>query len=217
MPSKKAKPVTARRPRGRQLPPQAVIFVIVALVVGISLLAVVGYRNQETKKQSEAAAALAADKATFAQIESDMAATYQAIIAAAGNPDEESYDKGCGRVNLKFAEGSITCSVVYTFAYAETNVTTADNRVVKLSNSRKEGVVSNFTTTNYATFRTTNEGSQTIRLELNHDNPSSCYIRISYGDPANYEGYKIINADKFSLYSFICENVVEQPVYTLAE
>lgn len=137
----KAKQSKAVRSLGlRRLPQHAVIFVIAAVALLIILLALLGYRNQEARKRSDAA--LAADKATFAQIEADMDATYNGIVAAVGAPTESSFNKFCARPNLKYEEGDLSCNINYSFEYSDTQFNDSAERLNKIKGAISGGPMS---------------------------------------------------------------------------
>jgi hypothetical protein len=90
----------------------------ISVAIIISALCV-NHRNQIRQQQAEADAAYQIDVARFAAVEQDMDAAYAAIVKNVGEPLKHEKTKTCGRPNLKFAEGNLSCRVMLTFSYPE--------------------------------------------------------------------------------------------------
>lgn len=91
------------------------MLVFVAVVLAVCGAAIVHHR--QVAEQARKTAALNADKAAFARLEKDMQSAYDAIVAQVGEPASHNYDRGCGRPDLKYAEGQLFCNVDLNFGY----------------------------------------------------------------------------------------------------
>ena len=203
--SKKSKTVMSKGLR--RLPQTAVLFVIAAVTLLIILLALVGYRNQEAQKRSDAA--LAADKATFAQIEADMATTYQGIVAAVGAPTRSSFNKFCDRPNLKFEEGDLSCNVHYSFEYSDTQFDKAKQRLNSSRQTLNEQMKLQIGPHSDSNLDEALADS-VVYLGVNNNYDAECRLELQYN--ARDTGNQIAKLHTSS-YLYRCGKVVERAVY----
>ncbi len=193
-------PAPASRPSKRTLLIPIIITAIAVAGIGTYL-----YRQHQSNK------AYQADKAQFTQVEADMKATYQAMTTAAGKPDVSKYDKGCGRPNLKFKNGSLFCNVTYTFAYGENDLDGA----YKHTKALQDSIVQNghiITSQNTANDILDNQ-SQALRFTIESPIGMSCELIFSYDlsrDDAKSEAF----TNRFtSNYQYRCTKGVKIAIY----
>jgi hypothetical protein len=186
-------PQSTRRPKFRKF------FIILALVIiAIAGAAAFFYHRHQAQEQ-----AYQADKARFAKVETDMKTAYDAMVSAAGVPDVSSSSKNCGRPNLKYAEGHLSCDITYTFAYAENSLDTAylhtKNAQDALVNTEKFKLVSTATAEDINSSK-----KQALSIGFMNEQGITCNLEFNFNKPQFYEGYKDIKTIYFSLYQFRC-------------
>ncbi len=200
----------------RRLPKKAVIGIILIVVIATIGFALLGYRTQNEKRQAQET--LDADKASFAKVEVEMARAYESMVAAAGKPDKAYNDTGCGRTNVKFAEGGLFCNITYTFAFSETSSESAYTHIRTIQNvlEKNRSFKVNTARDSESLDRTSN-GAQSLDLGLGKLHELSCNLYWTFRKPENSEDFNSISSQYFSLYQFRCSQGVGLPVYPLAE
>lgn len=205
MPTKQTKPQQSKKP-----PRKLVVAIIVTVALATVLFALLTYRAQEAK--SNAAAALEADRAAFAQVEADMASTYEAIVAATGKPQKESKENECSRSNLKMVEGRLHCSITYFFAYEHKNTAEASQN----ADSIMAELVSMEAVDNVKLIDKQDE-KQITEINVPSDNGIVCSLYLSYGSADLNEWYLPTLANKSTLYKLKCVKNSAGLVYSQAQ
>lgn len=189
---------------------------VIWLVLGALLLVVIAglvYQRQQSDKRAEAA--YQADKASFAQVEKDMAAAY-AQMTATDKPVKEEYSRQCSRISQKLNDGPIVCSVTYALSYAPNSYDQTINRAVRFEQSLK---AQNFVTIN---------GSSVTEISSSDPNFGSLlggwtdYKISSFDGGCKVELTQIGSSFKFdpgseSTYLFECSKFADKPVYQFLE
>jgi hypothetical protein len=197
MPTKQKNPTASKR-----LPRKLVITIIVTVALAAVLFALLGYRAQETRKSDQQS--LADDRAAFAQIEADMARTYDVIVAATGKPQEESMSKNCSRISHKYEEGELFCGVTYIARYNPAE----DDGAQELKNAIEQAVVKagEFSITDK--HQLGGEDESISELFLVNANADSCKLRMQISS---------ITENKQLELSLSCDKQSKQAVYTEAQ
>ena len=181
---------------------------VVAIVAASALLIYHNHQNQEKRDQ-----AYNADKAKFAQVETDMQKAYDAIIQATGKPDKEEHSKSCSRTSLKFKKGELWCGVYYKFSFvsSESNMT-SDKTSVILGALKK----SNFGNNPQKIVGATQiNGIDYFGVDLIKNDFSLCALKVEYGGSRllQYQSQEPYAAN----FNFECRKQVIKSVYSLEE
>jgi len=209
-----SKPAPAR-PRKRFTIRKRTVLIILAVcfvtIVGSALFARHQASVTSRAKQDQA---YQADKARFAQVEADMQAAYDAMIAAAGIPAKTSQTKSCSHVSLKFEEGTLRCLIAYDFSY-EIKDKPAAKKVTStlLSALQKTFTIEGASQT--ADEFTSTTGSQDIITGLQDHRGMSCRIDTSFKAPSS----SLVNQAGVVSYDFYCSAIPSgnSLIYPLAQ
>jgi hypothetical protein len=206
-----ANPLASARPVKR-LSRNTVLLILLAIVLGAAAFALTTHRTQQTRQRAEDAA-FAADKARFAKVETEMAETYAAIVAAAGKPDVEKQTKNCSYIELKFEKGSLICGVTYGFTYGA-DVTKAAAIVRDVSSAL--GRSSTFTQSADLS-NTVREGDpeQMASTDLSGIEDVICKLSYELGITHDVDKNQIITP-RSAFFWLECSQKLNKPIYPLA-
>lgn len=190
--------------------------IVFVLLIAAAITSVMIYRSQAEATRQEQA--FVADKARFAKVEAEMAEAYAAIVTAVGKPDIAYSGTGCGRTNIKFAEGALFCSVTYTFAYGEVGAVSAQEHAQKVKSTFSQN--SKFTMYKKSSAKsldTETDVQQNVRLAHNYSNELSCTTNIDFMTKRDEGRLSQISKEYLSLYQFRCTGQPAKAIYPLAE
>jgi hypothetical protein len=196
-----------------------VLLGVLITVLIFSIVAVLAYRNRKSDTQAADQKALVADKAKFAAVEQDMDKAYADIIAVIGKPQVEDKGKSCARANLKFAEGNLSCSIMFTFAYPEQNYADSYAKTMKLQDTLKRSPYYIDSSDNVFNPHLSSEDKKDVTSDLGLTSPHDvhCAVMYSYTEPHFYShaGYDLsaIKSEYFSFYQYRCASDVKLAVY----
>jgi len=206
-----ANPLDSARP-AKPISSTAILFILLAIVFAAGAIFFLNHRAQANRQQAQEAT-LAADKARFAQVETDMAKTYAAIIASTGKPDVEKQFKNCSYIELKFEKGPLVCSVSYNFTFgadaqqAAALVGNVDSALESASNLKPA--------THLASSFDAGDPEQMAATDLQGAGPMTCKLSYELGITLDVDK-KVIENPRSTFFRLNCSQNVQYPIYTLA-
>lgn len=190
------------------------------VVVGAALTGWLLYNNHQSNQR--AAETLKADKARFAQLEKDMQAAYDKMVADLEKPMVDGQKKTmCDRTSQKFAKGDLYCSVSHGVAYRVANYDAAldrlgvlvhrfdENQTFKPDLEKLDKTLGDRESTGY-------KQAASADIPLKNPNGFTCKIYMQIDKSA--EAMAVAETEgRLATYAYTCLNTIEQPVYPLAE
>lgn len=188
---------------------------IVILALGLAALvalALIYHAQQEHKRQQ--AAALAADKAAFATVETQMAKTYAAIVASAGKPTKGESFKSCAPIAHKYDDSDIHCDIGYDMHYDEENLQAAISRLDSLKSTLNvQKWLRQDTSMGFKESNQIDERSSGTKNYINIMNGINCELYFEFNRNNHVNAIKSLDGR----YLFRCGKKVTIPVYALAK
>lgn len=196
--------------------PKRSVKTVVWVVLGVLLLVVIAgiaYQRQQADKRAEAA--YQADRASFAQVEKDMAAAYNQMTAN-DKPVKEEYSRQCSRISQKLNDGPIVCSVTYVYSYDLGDVKQALTRtetfrkVLEANKFTQKGStrLDDITGINTPFYEDSTSVGADYALE---GQDVSC--KLSFGPGDEFFGFE----EQYSAYELQCDKFADRPVYTFVD
>ena len=186
----------------------------VTAVILMAIVILVAFKIYQNKVKAEQA--FQADQATFAQVETDMATAYQAIVDKVGKPDSTKITKNCSHVSQVIGQGDLHCGVKYEMAYRETDYDYSNEHASQLQlailSTNRYKVANNSTIPLKSSLNSNTWGFySTLYTTIN----VSCGLHFQFGDLSLTGSSDLRTRGMGALYLFECDQVMQKPVYTL--
>ena len=186
----------------------------------VILVAIAGFAYHHHSQAAKQEQAYQADKATFAKVETDMKAAYDAIVAQVGKPDVAHTNvKSCGYTARKFEKGDLRCGDDYNLGYLSLSYPIAFDHLATMQGLILKGgsfsVASG--STDISKLDREDPRDPVVEVGLMGPEQTSCSISLRYLSAKSFPELYASKDGWIAAYDFSCTRDVGRPIYPLAQ